>query len=78
MWRTPEGTTVLTGANAALLRESLAHMVFYLEMGEASDKPVQVGIRTFDGLTASQQWAMLDLVGRALFRKGVPAPKLTA
>ena len=78
MWRTPEGMTVLAGANAALLRESLAHMVSCLEMGEALDEPVQVGVRLFDGLTVSQQWAMLDLVGRAVLGKGIPAPKLTA
>ena len=79
MWRTSNGDRTLIGAEAALVRESIAYMVDTLSQEEreganhwAYDIPV------FDRLSWQQQLAVLVDVGEALFCVDVPVPELAA
>jgi hypothetical protein len=79
VWRTSRKERVLLGAEAALMRESMAFMWATIEEeahGRADHWPF--GVPVFDRLTCQQQLAMLADVGEALFREDVPAPELTA
>jgi hypothetical protein len=79
VWRTSRGERVLQGAEAALLRESIAFMVAAIEeeaYGHADHW--SFGVPVFDRLSCQQQLAMLADVGEALFREDVPAPELSA
>jgi hypothetical protein len=79
MWRTTRGERTLAGAEATLVRKSLAAMYYALEKrciprGEAFES----GVGLFDRLSAEQQLAMLAIVGEALLQEDVESPPLSA
>lgn len=78
-WRTPEGERVLTGAEATLVRQSLAYLRDCVVMDLESSDPDDgwsTGIKAFDRLSHPVRLAMLATVGTALFRKTPTCPPL--
>ncbi|MEX2310229.1 MAG: hypothetical protein WD738_21860, partial [Pirellulales bacterium] len=79
MWRTPLGNRTLVGAEAELIRESVANMAEMLREeadGLADEWPC--GVNLFDELSWQQRLALLARVAGALLKPDVPAPKLSA
>jgi hypothetical protein len=79
MWRTTQGERTLAGAEAMLVRKSLAAIYDVLETdciprNEAFDS----GVDLFDRLSAEQQLSMLAVVGEALLCEHVQPPPLNA
>jgi hypothetical protein len=78
MWRTSAGERTLAGAEAALLRESIADMADSLHdeaEGLADEWPC--GVKLFDELSWQQRLALLERVAKALLEPEVPAPELS-
>jgi hypothetical protein len=78
MWRTSIGERTLRGAEAALIRESLGHIVHLIDEEQYGPESWEFGIPLFDSLSASQRLALLAHVGKALFAEDVPPPSLCA
>jgi hypothetical protein len=79
MWWTSSGERTLTGADAALLRESIADMTDSLHdeaEGLADEWPC--GVKVFDELSWQQRLALLERVANALLKPDVPTPELSA
>jgi hypothetical protein len=79
MRRTSMGERTLTGAEAALLRESIADMTDSLQdeaEGLADEWPC--GVKLFDELSWQQRLALLERVANALLKPEAPAPELSA
>lgn len=78
-WRTEIGERALTGAEAALFRESLGNAVDMVEAEIAGDSdPWEFGVPVFDQLAAQAKLALLAEVGWALLQDTDACPKLTA
>lgn len=78
-WRTEIGERTLTGAEAALFRESLGNVVDMVEAEIAGDSdPWEFGVPVFDQLAAPAKLVLLAEVGWALLRDTDACPKLTA
>jgi hypothetical protein len=73
MYKTPEGTRILEGAERTLFIESLAMIVDNLTVMEQT-----FGIAVVDNLQHNQQIALFHNVGRALLCRDEPVPPLTA
>src|SRR4051794_4489220 len=78
MWHTAAGDRTLLGAEAALLRESLGHVVGMIERDADIDESWPFDIPVFDSLSWQQKIALLAHVTTALLREDVPMPELTA
>jgi len=78
-WRTDIGDRTLTGAEAEIVRQSLAHMAEMIE-AEIEGYADRWTYRTvlFDRLDPSARLALLADVGWALLRETETCPKLTA
>jgi hypothetical protein len=79
MWRTARGERTLVGAEAALVRITIANLYHHLvtDCLPLHDSAT-TGAKPFDRLSGEQQLAMLAEVGEALLRPDVPAPDRTA
>jgi hypothetical protein len=79
MWRTSSGERTLAGAEATLLRESIANMTDSLQ-DEAEDLADEwpCGVKLFDELSWQQRLALLERVANALLKSEAPAPELSA
>ena len=78
-WHTQRGDRTLTGAEAVLIRETLAYVVDMVEDDiTASADPWEFGVAAFDRLEPSARLAMLAEVGWALLRDTESYPELTA
>jgi hypothetical protein len=79
VWWTPRGERILAGAEAHLVRASIARMVAMMgqEAQNATDAR-RLGILTFDRLSTKQQLAVLADVGEALLYEHVMPPELSA
>lgn len=75
MWRTPLGNRTLVGAEAELIRESVANMADMLQ--EVADE-WPCGVELFDELSWEQRLALLARVAGALLKPDVPTPKVSA
>jgi hypothetical protein len=79
MWQTSCGERILTGAEAELVRESMAYMVAMLnEEARGYADHWEFGVPVFDRLSWQQQFAVLADVGEALFREDFAPPELSA
>jgi hypothetical protein len=79
MWQTSNGIRTLKGAEAALIRESIAHILDMLETeAQGLADHWEFGIPVFDKLSWQQQLVLLAKVGEALLRDDVPPLELTA
>lgn len=79
MWRTQNGERTLAGAEARLVRESLACMVDMLDQeADGLADHWEFGIPIFDKLTWQQQVAILVDVAAAMLTSEIPPPTLTA
>ena len=78
-WHSQRGDRTLTGAEAVLIRETLAYVVDMVEedITESAD-PWEFGVAAFDRLEPSARLAMLAEVGWALLRDTESYPELTA
>lgn len=76
MWRTPKGERTLRGAEAALIRSLIGHVVD--EQEQLEDEPWPYGVSLFDDLLLSQKLVLLANVGDALLRDDIPCPPLNA
>lgn len=79
MWRTPLGDRTLAGAEAELIRESIANMIDMLREeadGLADEWPC--GVKLFDELSWQQRLALLARVAGALLKPDAPMPNLSA
>ncbi len=78
-WRTEIGERTLAGAEAALIRMKLHHVVTIIdEVLEGHLKGWQFGVRLFDSLNSRSQLALLAEVGAGLLRETVVCPELNA
>lgn len=78
-WHSQGGDRTLTGAEAALIRETLAYVVDMVEEDiTASADPWEFGVAAFDCLEPSARLAMLAEVGWHLLRETESYPELTA
>lgn len=78
-WHTQIGERTLKGAEAALIRMSLGHVVDMVEAESAGDTdPWGFGVPVFDQLAAPAKLALLAEVGWGLLRDTDACPKLTA
>lgn len=80
MWNTPEGERRLSGAEAALVKRSLAVIVDRLTFCAAGDEEDawDSGVVLFDKLTADQQTAVLHQVAEHLLCETAGTLELTA
>lgn len=79
MWHTPNEIRTLQGAEAALIRASVAHILDMLETeADGLADHWEFGIPVFDNMSWQQQLVMLAGVGEALLKDDVPAQELTA
>lgn len=78
MWHTSNGIRTLHGAEAALIRASIAHILYMLEEENTLGEHWEIGIPIFDKISWQQQLVLLAEVGEALLRDDVPPPELTA
>ena len=79
MWHTPNEIRTLQGAEAPLIRASIAHILDMLETeAEGLADHWEFGIPVFDKLSRQQQIVLLAGVGEALLQDDVPAQELTA
>jgi hypothetical protein len=78
-WHTQLGRRVLQGAEAALIREAIAHLRDTIE-GEIAGyvAPWDLGVVLFDRLEPPARLALLAEVGWALLRETESCPRLTA
>jgi len=78
-WHTQLGRRVLKGAEAALIREAIAHLGDMIEEEIASDAFAwELGVVLFDRLEPPARLALLAEVGWALLRETAACPRLTA
>lgn len=78
-WRTQLGERTVKGAEAALVREAIAHMTDIVEEEIAGyADPWDFGVVLFDRLEPPAKLALLAEVGRALLQETDTCPKLTA
>ena len=79
MWWTSSGERTLTGAEAALLRESIGDMTDSLhDEAEGLDDEWPCGVKLFDELSWQQRLFTLERVANALLTSDVPSPELSA
>lgn len=80
-WQTSEGDRWLTGAEAELVREILAHTVDQIadniRFGD-QERLWDFGVELFDAATPTQQLALANLVAHHLLTKTSQTPELTA
>lgn len=78
-WHTQLGRRVLKGAEAALIREAIAHLGDMIEEEISSDADLwDCGVVLFDRLEPPARLALLAEVGWALLRETPSCPTLTA
>ena len=78
-WHSQRGDRTLTGAEAVLIRETLAYVVDMVEEDiTASADPWEFGVAAFDRLEPPARLAMLAEVGWHLLRDTESYPELTA
>ena len=78
-WHSQRGDRTLTGAEAVLIRETLAYVVDMVEEDiTASADPWEFGVAAFDCLEPPARLAMLAEVGWHLLRDTESYPELTA
>ena len=78
-WHSQGGDRTLTGAEAALIRETLAYVVDMVEEDiTASADPWEFGVAALDRLEPPARLAMLAEVGWHLLRESESCPELTA
>ncbi len=80
MWATPDGDRIISGHEAALIREAVAVMIDELELlvDQTAFPPLEFGIPVWDSLTWQQKLATLDQVVRHLLQPTPSTLPLTA
>ena len=78
MWHTSEGDRTLSGAEAQLVRQLIAHVHAEIKRGIEIDQSYTSEVYLFDRLQPTQQLALLWEIGSALLEESRPMPALTA